>query len=389
MGKPQASRTSTGGTGDSDAFSLHTQPGDRFLDHDAPEINGDDLPPVYDESESAGPLLPINNRFAPPGVVLEPFKQDSTSGTQYFIDPRLDTSPEFLEQQVVWWSRSPPRPFVRILGTHRETVDNAGKKERKAVTDFDVMVELTPYLYSDPVNNVSWSELRTIENEEKARRGTVLATRAPGAKRNIELGKDKPSLAEWCHRYHASHAGLKTFVFRRKVTGLDEEIVRKKLTTLVRGTNYKGSLNIMFPVKNDTIEVYNNCKTNEWRLTQWVALVCYITLMFILIWPYLFFRTKRFEVAVAEWPFSKADAQGNRQFVSISEDQWYNVWGRAIHRAILEKRQTTLDQQDLLSADAPDPTFDHPVVDGAANLVRAGVRALNEVNRSLGWGYDS
>jgi hypothetical protein len=325
MGKPPVSRALAGGAADSDTFSLHTQPGDRFPDHDASEIDGDDLPPAYDESEPAAPLLPINNRAAPPGVALQPFRTDSSSGTQYFMDAELDTSPECLAQHIDWWFQSPPRPFVRLHGTHRETVDKAGKKETKAVTDFDVMVDLTPYLYSDPVNIVSWSELRTVENEEKARRGTVLATRAPGAKQNIELGQDKPSLAEWCHRYQASHAGLKTFIFRRKVTGLDEQLIKAQLTTLVRGTNYRGSLDLTFPVKNATVEIYNECKTNEWRLTRWIVLVCYFTLMFLLTWPYLFVRTKHFEVVIAEWPFSRVDASGERQFVSISEDQWYNL----------------------------------------------------------------
>lgn len=388
MGKPTTTHPLAGPGGDSDAFSLHTQPGDRFLHDDAPEITEDDLPPVYDESESTARLLPFDPT-APTGVAIEPFKKDANTGTQFFIDRRLDTSPEFLEQQINWWAKSPPRAFVRVHGSHRETVDNAGKKERKSVTDFEVLVEMTPYLYSDAVNKLSWSYLRTIENEEKARRGTVLAKRAPGAKQNIELGDAKPSLAEWCHRYCASHAGLKAFIFQRNVTGFDADMVKEKLTTLVRGTNYRGSLDISFPVKDNRIEVYNDCKTNAWRLTGWIFWVCCLSLMFIFTWPYLFFRTKRFEAVIAEWPFSKADAQGNRQFVSISEGQWYNLWGRAIHRAVLEKRQATLGQQDLLTAEAPDPTFDHPVVDGAMSFVRAGVRAMNEVNRTLGWGYDN
>ena len=65
------------------------------------------------------------------------------------------------------------------------------------------------------------------------------------------------------------------------------------------------------------------------------------------------------------------------------------MWGRAINRAVLEKRQGTLDQQDLIAADSPAPVFGVAVVDGAMSFVRAGVGAMNEVNRQLGWGYDS
>jgi hypothetical protein len=275
------------------------------------------------------------------------------------------------------------------MGAHQETVDNVGKKEKKRVTDFDVSIELTPYLYSDAINRVSWTELRTVENEEKVRRGTVLRKRAPGAKQHIELGNTKATLAEWCHRYCASHAGLKSFVFKRKMTGFDSERVKERLEGLVLSTNYRGHLSITFPVKDDTVVVYNDCKTNRWRLKAWLVTLCIFTLTFIFTWPYLFFRTKQFEVVVAEWAFSKPDARGGRQFVSLSEDHWYNMWGRAINRAILEKRQGTLDQQDLLASDAPDPVFGNSAVDGAANVFRAGVRAMNEVNRQLGWGGDS
>ncbi|KAB5584897.1 hypothetical protein GE09DRAFT_7590 [Coniochaeta sp. 2T2.1] len=373
---------------DGDAFSMHSHRGDPFLDIDAPEIQDDDLPPLYDESEVEARLLP--REPAEPGfLVIDPMKKDGNNGIAYFMDPRLDTEPETLENQVKWWARSPPRPFVRISGTHQETVDNVGKKERKRIIDFDISIELTPYLYSNAVTRTSWTELRTVENEEKCRRGTVLRKRAPGATQHVELGNTKPTLAEWCHRYCASHAGLKAFVFQRKVVGLDEQGIKERLEGLVSSTNYRGHVDISFPVKDDTCIVYNDCRTNKWRLTAWIVWMTMITLTFIFTWPYLFFRTKRFEVAIAEWKFSKQTPQGTRQFVSISEDQWYNLWGRAINKAVLAKRQGTLDQQDLITSDAPDPTFDNPMVDGVSGIVRAGVRAMNEVNRQLGWGGDS
>jgi len=320
---------------------------------------------------------------------LDPLKRDATNGTAYFLNCQLDAEPETLETQVNWWAKSPPRPFVRICGTHRENVDNMGKKERKRITDFDISIELTPYLYSNPITRTAWTQLRTVESEEKTCRGTVLRKRAPGAKQHIELGNTKPTLAEWCHRYCASHAGLKAFVFRRKVTGLDYELIKERLEGLVLATSYRGHVDISFPAKDDTIVVYNDCKTNAWRLTSWIVWLSMITLMFVFTWPYLFFRTKKFDVAFAEWAFSKPDGRGGRQFVSISEDQWYNMWGRAINRAVMSKRQGTLDQQDLLTSDVPDPVFGNATIDGAANIVRAGVRAMNEVNRQLGWGGDS
>jgi len=65
------------------------------------------------------------------------------------------------------------------------------------------------------------------------------------------------------------------------------------------------------------------------------------------------------------------------------------LWGRALSRAVLERRQDTLDQQDLIAAEGAPQTFGNVAVDGAASFIMAGVSAMNEVNRQLGWGYDS
>jgi hypothetical protein len=174
----------------------------------------------------------------------------------------------------------------------------------------------------------------------------------------------------------------------RRVVGFDEEKVRQKLESLVRNTNYHGHLNITFPVKDQYVHVFNEAKINRWRLTTWIYWLCIFTLMFVFTWPYLFFRTKRFEVVSVDWSFSQLGQDGRKKYVSISEDQWYNLWGRAIHRAVLEKRQSTLDQQDLIAAEGAAPVFGNAVVDGAMGVFRAGVSAMNEVNRQLGWGGD-
>lgn len=384
-----------------DAVSLHSQPGDQYLDREAPEIqlhDDDELPPLYDEhaegSSSSAPLLPADAsdfRTAPIAPLdIQSFRNDDT--IRYYLEPRLDSDPEFLEKRVHNWAAVPPRPFVRVVGYHRERRDHNGKKEVKNITDFDVQVELTPYLYSNAATRRSWTELRTVENGEKVKRGTIFKARAPGARQSIELGQvEKPNLTQWCHMYCASHSGMKVFSLKRQMLGFDKQRVKEQLDALVRRTNYRGHLTISFPVQDEVVEVWNDSKINQWRLTKWICFMFYATLLFLFTWPYLFFRTKRFEVAVAEWPFSKLDSNGVKKYASISEDQWYNMWGRAIAKAVLSRRQGTLNQQDLIASEGADPNFDtgNSTVDGALGFVRAGVAAMNEVNRHLGWGMDS
>ncbi|KAI0155549.1 hypothetical protein BJ166DRAFT_499572 [Pestalotiopsis sp. NC0098] len=394
MGKPKAAAD--------DAVSLHTNPGDSetflpYNDDDAPELDIDaldELPPVYSDvieeasSSAEAPLLggEASSSSAPAArssSQYRPHSTDAGTGAEYFIDGRLET-PAKLEKHVRHLAAKPPRPFIQILGTHQASKKKSdGKSETVRETDFDITVELTPYLYSNAQYGKSWTQLRTVDNAEKVHRGTSLRKRAPGSKQDLEVGgAPKPSLEEWCHRFCASHAGLKCFALRREMTGFDFAKVKEELHALVRSTNYRGNLQITLGSRDAVVEIYNEARINRWRLIGWLRFLFFITLTFLFAWPYLFFRTKRWEVAVAEWPFSRMAEGSAREYVSINEAQWYNLWGRAIIKAVLEKRQTTLDQADLRRSQEPEPNFEtgNATVDGAMGIFRAGMSAMNELS---------
>ncbi|GAW19379.1 hypothetical protein ANO14919_088650 [Xylariales sp. No.14919] len=397
MGKPKSHSNAF-----SDDVSLHSNVGESsttapYVDDDAPEIDIDDLPPNYSdaiESSEAAPMLgpgsAMNDVIRPSDLDAKVII-DQNTGAQAWVARSLE-DPARLETYVRQLSGIPPRPYMSLVGTHTETTkDSKGKQEKNTVTDFDVAVELTPYLFSDAQYRRSWSQLRTVDNREKVHRGTIRAKRQRGPDQGLEVGADvRPSLQEWCHRFAASPAGLKCFGFQRQMVGFDEEAITHRLEGLVRGTNYRGNLTVRLVTKDARVEFYNDAKINRWRLTPWIRWFFFLTLTFILSWPYLLLRTKRWEVVVADWPFSRVNEAGNREYVSISEDQWYNMWARAICRAVLEKKQTVLDQSDLRRAQEADPAFDtgNSTVNGALGLFRAGIHAMNEVNRQLGWGGD-
>lgn len=401
-----------------DALSSHTQPGSSYHTVPPPSLpsDNDDLPPTYGElaevETSAGPDAPLlpdydhhhsqPDPFSPPDGLdhLQPFRR--TNACADYLDPRLDSDPAYLESHIRGWAALPPRPFVRVRGTHSERRRSAdGKHERREIVDFDVRVELTPYLYADAAARRAWDELHTVGDGDKVRRGTVCRRRAPGYHRrsggqgdaagHVELGApDKPGLAQWCHMYCASHSGLKVFELRRRVVGFDEARVRAHIEEMVRRTRYRGRVLVSFPVEDETVRVWNDCRTNRWRLTSWVYTFFCLTMLWLLSWPYLFFRTRRFETVRSEWYFSRADGRGGKAYVSLSEDQWYNLWGRALSRAVLSRKQWTLDQNDLLEAEGAGPAFNSgvPAIDGGVDFVMAGLNAMNEVNRHLGWGED-
>lgn len=397
------------------AISLHTQdqdlaggssgvlaapppPTDRYFDDDAAEMgDDDDLPPLYSDLEHgatadqvgmADPLLPAGVR-AP---AVTPFKRDSQTGTEYYIDRRLDTDPIFLADQLRHLALLPPRPFVHVRGTHTETRRKSDNKtEQHRVVDFDIQVELTDLLYADVAAGVPQRrQMVTAANMDKVRRGTVWATRASGfggkGHAAVDDGPGSDLLDDWCRHYCSTAKGLKKFSLRRHVVGFDFDALRPRIEDLVRRTNYRGSLSVDFPVQNAKVYVYNDCRTSRWRLTKWIEVLFVLTLLFLFAWPWLFFRTARWNVLSVEWLLGDdptGSATSPRR--THTEDRWYNLWARPIQRAVLARRHGTLNQADLAESNEPLP---QPQT-GFAGAIQAGVEAMGVVNRSFGWGADT
>ncbi|CAK7269537.1 hypothetical protein SEPCBS119000_003618 [Sporothrix epigloea] len=389
---------------------------------DAPELSldNDDLPPLYSEvvnegrqPEIAAPSQGQNqsqnvNVHAAPGA--SHFRYPATAaGVPYewryqvakpAVGNSVDDNVQQLLQIVNGWAQIPPRSYVQLRGTHSQTVKEDGKKETREVVDFDVKVELTPYLYSDARTYQSWRTLRTSDNHEMTRRGTVFRCQAPEIGGSPRLsdeeqlpanGADKPSLEDWCRRYCQDTSKLRTFQLERRMVGFDCKRVRAMMETLVGRTNYRGQLQVSFPVYEFAHVYYSDHCINHWRLTHWIKVLCALTFMFIFTWPFLFFATKRYEVVTVDWPFARITADGRKQYVSLSEEQWYNMWARAITSAVLCRRQATLGQEDLRRAEAAEPTFEptgNMTVDGALEYMRASIHAMNQVNQQMGWGGD-
>jgi hypothetical protein len=416
MGKPSSP---TPPTPDADAISLRTQP-DGYFEDDGPslDIDNDDLPPLYsdhDETSGSGagqdsasaPLLAQGSsevtepQYREPLRVThfdEPFSRDNDTGAEYYLEPRLSQDPKALEEFIRRKARQPPRQLVRIYGWHHERTSEQTKQGNKTserrVTDFDLFVDLTPYFYIDAAQRKSWQEFRVAHHSEMARRGTVFrqqdrawdveAPEGPHGDRGQRLG-------EYCHRFCAGSGGLRCFRLKRYVIGLDTATLHAKLMQLKLSTNYRGHMEVTFPLKNATIDVYNPSKINQWRLTSWIRWIFYLTFLWIFTWPFLFFATKRWEVVFAVWPFSQPGTDGRLEYATISEEQWYNMWGRLIYTSILQKRQATLDPQEIDTSDqARPPSFNsgNAGVDSALGFVAASVEALGEINRASGWGYD-
>ncbi|KAG6015928.1 hypothetical protein E4U41_004542 [Claviceps citrina] len=173
----------------------------------------------------------------------------------------------------------------------------------------------------------------------------------------------------------------------RRVEGYDWDALRHRLEGLVRATNYRGRVDISFPVRHSRVHVYSHCRVNRWRLTRWIAALSTFTLLFVLTWPCLFLMTRRWETVTAEWRLSEpTGVPGRRRYVSLSEEQWYGMWAAAVQRAMLDRRRGVLDQGDL---ERERERARRRVVGGeTGGTVQESVEAMGLVNRSFGWGGD-
>jgi hypothetical protein len=394
---------------DPDAVSLHTTPDDYTYD-DAPEISG--LPPSYEDSEagSAAPAIPI--RHAPPPTVRTDHSNPAFKNgkpwlcdTVTYMDSRYDKDPGYLEDSIRSFANAVPVPLVYIMGTHSETVKKGDKKEKKNITDFRIVINMQRYLrphFSD--TDTSSMNLVTAENGEKVHRGTSFKARAPGFKRDIEVGGAKPTLTEWCHRYCASSRTLRIFRLRRVVTGFDETLVRNRIEGIIRSTNYRGHIDITFPLEEKNIDIYTTHFVNAWRNKKWVCWFFYLSFLWIISWPVLLLSTARYAIVRAEWPFSATDSHGNKRYTTVSEEQWLQKWGTAIRRLALDRYEGEASEDMMAGvlerpADPPMPgtvNTGHVGVDTAVGLISQGFQVARAIQgggnlgRGLqgGWGYD-
>ncbi|KAJ4378178.1 hypothetical protein N0V83_001012 [Neocucurbitaria cava] len=410
MGRASRTGVAEGYRDDPDAVSLHTTPDDYTYD-DAPEITG--LPPSYADSEadsSAAAVVPIRH-VPPPTTRTDHNNPGFRNGkpvvceTTTYMDPRYDTDPVFLEETIRSCAQSAPVPLVYIMGTHKETIKKGDKKETREITDFRIVVNLQRYLrrnFDD--RDFSSMELVTVENGEKTHRGTITKVRAPGAKQDIEVGTQKATLTEWCHRYCASPRMLRTFRLRRIITGFDEVQLKNRIEGVIRATNYRGHINITFPIEDKNVDIYTSNRINQWRLKNWICWIFYLTFLWIFTWPYLFFATKRYAIVRAEWPFSFTDGHGNKTYTTVSEEQWFEKWHVAIRRLALDRYQGEASEEMMNGviarpADPPMPgtvSTGHAGVDSAMGLLTQGFQVARAIQgggnlgRGLqgGLGYD-
>ncbi|KAK8855093.1 hypothetical protein PGQ11_011005 [Apiospora arundinis] len=295
-----------------------------------------------DSSSSISADAPVS-RAGAASPWVEPFRQRSSS-TPYYVDQRLD-DPDRLARHIQHWADTPPQPWLTIWGTHTETyrthTTDPPQTRTRTVTDFEIRIDLTPYLYQRGERHNPWVRLSFVP--EPTFREMV--------KKKVENWKNKnapdepplETLQKWCERLCADESRLKRFDLRRNTTGFNLQFLRNMLTSLVRETGYNKRVEVTLLHKNTVVKVYNGERENRWRRKGWVKFLIGVTLLWTIALPYLFIRTVNFGTVWAERPFSRRRQLGSgHEYVQTSEEDWYNAWAPAIRKAILERNKGIL-----------------------------------------------
>lgn len=382
---------------------MHTTPDDyEYADEPEPV---DELP-SYGDSEAAAAssssAAPRDDGRARSVAAIEPYqvlyypgRNNNHSEITIRMDQGLTYNSNALQEYLTNYLRAaPPRPLVRLHGWHYETVRRKDKKEQERVTDFDIRMSFQPYL-SPPFTQELWNE--TVARDERSTyRGGWRKTTAAAHKPGITLGDDEPqrTLMDWCEEYCASPAKLKVFRVNREVI-MHTYIIKQKLENLVRSTQYRGHVDITFPIEGKTVDIYTPHTINKWR-TSWIRYIFYFTFLWIITWPILFFMTKWWDVYTVTWffsnPFSGLPA-------TISEEEWFEKH-KALVRELVMNKYTGESDCVPSSDDAPAreqqrqmPQTGNANVDSAIGFIQSGVNVWNAVSSGRdpsdqSWGYD-
>ncbi|KAI9766413.1 MAG: hypothetical protein M1840_006519 [Geoglossum simile] len=373
-----------------------------------PFIEGNDveptLPAYSDDPTGLAPAVAIAT--SPqigriPGSVLS---SDYLTITTF--DEGLNQDPAKLHSFVLQQNEIPPKPIVRLKGTHRERREQRGKDnqyEVVTVTDFDVHLDLSPYIarrLNLGSGEQDWKFLSVVENDVKAYRG--------GRIKSVDLGyRDglttyaAPHLGDWTKRYCEDPHTLKSFTFSKEVSNLDTDRLRSLLGDLIESTNYLGDYQISFITAHSRIQILSPHWVNQWRTKTWVRWLFYLSMLWIFTWPVLWFLTRRYEVVMSAWPYALIDEQGVKRYAVASEDEWYRQHLDCVRKCLLMRRQGWATNEDLrlLESDvSPGTTTDYtPLVNAggagvlgfASGFSHGFMGAARDQDAVRGWGGDT
>ncbi|KAK7965828.1 uncharacterized protein PG986_000105 [Apiospora aurea] len=288
-------------------------------------------------SENGGESSPSESLDAPflpasvPGAAGPAFSADTSDpsvswcrpyrkkkGVLCYADKRLE-SPDTLKQHIRHWATTPPPPAPGDYGLAYKGGYAMGT-----------------------ANRIWWHDTHMSEKCIRQRK----------KKHQNGVNPHPSTLMEWCRRFCADESHLKRASIRFEMTDFNKTLVRQKITTLMRELLYKGRVNVeVLPEEcNNQLNVYNDTHINRGRMRGLDKFLVGTTGRWVSSLPHARSATNYFGQVVVRWPFSRMVANGrDREYVSVSEEKFFEDWAPAIRETALHRRLITLTKADMLS----------------------------------------
>jgi hypothetical protein len=342
-----------------------------------------------------------------------PFSSHDSSCVEYrTLFPNYSTNAQDLYDMILTQARFPPVYSISLWGTHTETVRQQNKEQKKKVIDFSIKINMT-HTISPYVGK--YGHLELLPNNVRGYRGTRFPSFTPTvmAEDDPLLDSEEQQLKAWCESYVADPASIKSFVLKREITNIDTQSLEQLVRSAIDSTKYRGHVNIDFITSHQQLTVFSPGKINEWRVTNWIRWMFYVTFLWLFSWPVLFLVTRKYAVVRAVFPYANMaagdgmdDSGVGRRFTLMSETEWFQRWESAIRRAVLTKMKTEdrmLDDDYLISTSEADArgfletlpaqqqlpiNTGNAFADGALGVLREGMRIADSRAAMRGWGGD-
>ncbi|KAK6359747.1 hypothetical protein TWF696_000886 [Orbilia brochopaga] len=393
---------------------LLVPPADTVFTPTTSQAGDDDLPPGYDEEGTS--LLTHPSHSVPPGVTsaipnepppdFTPYVADHienpTSGQVTSYDPHLNEDGEALYRFLLTQNMNSPRPQVRMRGTHVErhhhhhhhhsdTNSNSSRDstEQRTVVDFDIIMDFQSLIL---IESGQQGIMQVVDEDVKAYRGGRFRKRG---RTDHALPINTPimpkTVRDWADDYCANPSICKEFVMEKVCPGYNTEYLKTRLTQLIQSTNYAGDIVISFPTTHNKVKIRPANKLTNLRYNRAVRWFCYLTFLWLITWPVLWFMTHKYNVVRSVWPMSAIGIDGNRR-VKMTEEQWFEYWRIAIRRAVLGRRQGRVTEEDLIEIASEAGMQRMPIrtgssfVDGVLGGAADWLNVVSEQRRAFGWG---
>ncbi|EFR03312.1 hypothetical protein MGYG_06311 [Nannizzia gypsea CBS 118893] len=415
------------------AISLHDQqPVEPYTDEPSDE------PPAYTDATPGSsnyrqtlPDLPAPRGYTNPyQEVIGSRVVKTYSGRESYlvtVHPEYSNTPQDLYNAIYNQAGVAPTVLISVKGTHTVKQRDGKKDSSSTVTDFDFRIETQGTIL--PISSYDlerrplfdyFRELNVVRDGDKqsAYRGGRFKCKASKKYKPAEANDPEQAamngeqieaetslestLQQWCTRYCEDKSGVKSFTLRSTVKGLDMNIIRTEIASIIRSTNYRGTINVTQETTHTALTVYSPHWINNLRTNRFVWWAVVILQLWIITWPIIILLERRYEPVTAQY-YVYRESEYNPPFKG--EVEWTKMFAPAISAAALNRRKdeivTVADVQRATDAALNGRVQESPAererrarmnngngtfMDSVIGIARGVSELRSEYDHARGWG---